>query len=487
MHIQSFAAKARQRGVSTLVVAIVLLIAATFLTFFAAKVGIQEQRMSANDYRHKEAFATAEAGLDRAKAFLAANRQDFATWGWTACAGTETTPPCGDGTANLFGATWSWINVFSESGGTALAGLNWPASTTDGPFILTQAAPAAVSPTTSFQPVVLASQAQSLDGTGRAVVRQSMSRYLIAQPGPVPPIMAPTVPLGGNFTVVGNPNHDLDPMEVTLANCDSLTGSGQMLSIWSEGAVPVSGTWKTCGFGSFRDTQSPSNRCIGPGIVDPVTNSAPTMSQCNCQPNAAEKSPYSGGSAGSGVGINDDVVDSDPDFPGDVFLYVFGRTKAAVKASAAAAGNLRTNCGGLDATSTGLFWVEGNCDMPANSTIGSRAAPAIVVFEGNASFQSNSHAWGMVVGADMQRTCPGATATDPYSVNSPCTSTDNTPNEVDIAGTFTIHGAMVVEGEIDGSGDYKAVYDPCVFAAMGAGTDFDQYGPIAGSWNDSIR
>ena len=79
MHIQSFAAPSRQRGVSTLVVAIVLLIAATFLTFFAAKVGMQEQRMSANDYRHKEAFSTAEAGLDRAKAYLAANRQDFAT------------------------------------------------------------------------------------------------------------------------------------------------------------------------------------------------------------------------------------------------------------------------------------------------------------------------------------------------------------------------------------------------------------------------
>ena len=370
--------------------------------------------------------------------------------------------------------------------GNALEGLNWPASTLDGPFILTQATPGAISLTTSFQPVVLMAQARSEDGTGRAVVRQSMSRYLIAQPGPVPPVMAPTVPLGGNFTVVGNPNHDLDPMEVTLANCDSLTGSGQMLSIWSEGAVPVSGTWKTCGFGSFRDTQDPPNRCIGPGIVDPVTNSAPTMSQCNCQPNAAEKSPYSGGSTGSGVGINEDVVDNDPDFPGDVFLYVFGRTKAAVKASAAAAGNLLPNCDSLNASSTGLYWIEGNCNMPANSTIGSRAAPAIVVFEGNASFQSNSHAWGMVVGADMQRTCPGATPTDPYSVDSPCTSTDGTPNEVDIAGTFTIHGAMVVEGEIDGSGDYKAVYDPCVFAAMGAGTDFDQYGPIAGSWNDAL-
>ncbi|ANX03028.1 pilus assembly PilX family protein [Immundisolibacter cernigliae] len=194
MHIQSFAAKAHQRGVSTLVVAIVLLIAATFLTFFAAKVGIQEQRMSANEYRHKEAFATAEAGLDRAKAFLAANRQGFSGWGWTACAGTETTPPCGDGTANQFGSAWSWVNVYTLSGGDALSGLTWDSA--DGPFILTQNDGTPITATTSFQPVTLVAQASSADGTGRAVVRQSMSRYLIAQPGPVPPLMAPTVPLG---------------------------------------------------------------------------------------------------------------------------------------------------------------------------------------------------------------------------------------------------------------------------------------------------
>ncbi len=474
----------RQRGVSTLVVAIVLLIAATFITFLATKVGVQEQRMSGNDFRHKETFSVAEAGLDRAKAYLAANRQDFATWAWTACTAGQTTLPCGNGTANVFNAAWSWVNVNTLSGGAAVDRLNWTGGA--GPFILTRSTPAAIAPGTSFQPVTLLAQAASEDGTGSAVVRQSLSRFLIAQPGPVPPIMAPTVPLGGSFTVVGNPNHDIDLTEITLANCDSLTGSGQMLSIWSEGAVPVSGTWKTCGIGSYRDTQNPPNLCIGPGIVDPVTGSAPTMSQCSCQPNAAEKSPYSGGSTGSGVGVNDDVVDSDPNFPGDVFLYVFGRTKAAVKASAASAGNVLPNCDSLTASSTGLFWVTGDCDMPANSTIGSRTAPAIVVFEGDASFASNSHAWGMVVGADMQRSCPGASPTDPYSIDTACTSTDGTPNEVDIVGTFTMHGAMIVEGEIDGAGTYNAVYDPCVFAAMGEGTSFDQYGPIAGSWNDAL-
>lgn len=478
MHIQSFAAKARQRGVSTLVVAIVLLIAATFLTFFAAKVGIQEQRMSGNEYRHKEAFATAEAGLDRAKAFLAANRQAFATWGWTACAGTETAPPCGDGTANQFDADWSWVSVYTLSGGAAVSGLTWAAA--DGPFILTQATPVAINPTTSYQPVTLVAQASSADGTGRAVVRQSMSRYLIAQPGPVPPLMAPTVPLGGNFTVVGNPNHDLDISEVNLSNCDDLTGSGQMLSIWSKDPLATSGTWQTCGFGSFRDGPSPTDtRCIGPTIVDPATGDTPTWNQCVCQVNPAEKSPYSG----NDVGVNDDIVDSDPNFPGDIFAYVFGRSKAAVKASAAAAGNVIPDCSGLNASSTGLFWVEGDCDLSNNQVIGSRFAPAIVVFEQDAHFQGTSHFWGLMVGADMERSCTGGSG-EPYYVGGTCTSAS--PNVADIQGTFTLHGAMIVEGEVDGTGTYNAVYDPCVFAAIGEGTAFDQYGPIAGSWNDAL-
>lgn len=469
----------RQRGVSTLVVAIILLVAATFLTFFAAKIGMQEQRMSGNDYRHKEAFATAEAGLDRAKAFLAANRMDFVTWGWAACAGTEAEPPCGDGTANKFNNTWSWINVYQQSSGAALAGLNWPASTADGPFILTRAT------TDSFQPVVLAAQARSLDGTGRAVVRQSMTRYTIGQNGPVPPLMAPSVGLGGNFTVVGNPNHNLDPKSITLANCDTLSGSGQMLSIWSRTAVTLGGSQQTCQAGSYRDPSS-NARCIGPGIADPTTGVVPQWNQCVCEVNANESSPYSSAS----VGTNDDIAQNDPNFPGDMFLYVFGKTKTAVKASAQANNRVLPDCSSLNASSTGLYWITGSCSVAQNSTIGSRTAPVIIVYETSAEFRGGSDVWGMVVGADMQRVLVNSpTGTAPYYVDGDFVSSDNTPATALLHGTFTLHGALIVEGTIaqsGGGGNYNLVYDPCVFGAMGAGTAFDQYGPVAGSWNDAL-
>ena len=487
MHTYIPAAGHRQRGVSTLVVAVVLLIAATFLTFFAAKVGMQEQRMSGNDYRHKEAFGIAEAGLDRAKAFLAA-ADKTALFGnaafWTGCTAGQTTPPCGDGTNNRFDTSWSWISVYRRSNGAALTGLNWPQSALDGPFILTQSTPAAISPAISKRPVVLTSQARSLDGTGRAFVRQSMTRHVIGQNGPVPPLMAPSVGLGGNFTVVGNPNHNLDPSLVTLANCDSLTGSGQLLSIWARQPVTLSGSQQTCAPGGYRDQNG--NRCVGQGIVDPVTGNAPTWNQCQCSVDIAMEPNYSSASAGT----NDDIVQSDPKFPGDMFLYVFGNTKTAIKASAAGSGRVLPDCSTLNSSSSGLYWITGACDIAQNAVIGSRTAPVILVYETSAEFRGGSDVWGLVVGADMQRVLVNApTGTAPYYVDGDFISSNNTPATALLHGTFTLHGALIVEGTVTqqgGGGNYNILYDPCVFGALGAGSANDQYGPIAGSWNDAL-
>lgn len=482
MHTHIPAAGHRQRGVSTLVVAIVLLIAATFLTFFAAKIGMQEQRMSGNDYRHKEAFSTAEAGLDRAKAFLAAADKDVLfgpTALWTICTAGQTTPPCGDGTNNRFDNAWSWINVYRQSNGAALTGLNWPQSTADGPFILTR------TPTDSYRPVVLTAQARSVDGTGRALVRQSLARYTLGQNGPVPPLMAPSVGLGGNFTVVGNPNHDLPPKDIKIANCDDLPPlSGQMLSIWSRQPVTLSGSQQTCAPGAYRDASG--NRCIGQGIVDPATGNAPAWNQCQCSVDVALEPNYSSASAGT----NDDVVQSDPKFPGDMFLYVFGKTKSAIKATAAGNGRVLPDCSTLNSSSSGLYWITGACDIAQNAVIGSRTAPVILVYETSAEFRGGSDVWGLVVGADMQRVLVNApTGTAPYYVDGDFISSNNTPATALLHGTFTLHGALIVEGTVTqqgGGGNYNILYDPCVFGALGAGSSNDQYGPIAGSWNDAL-
>lgn len=61
----------RQRGVATLLASLILLLGITLMTFSAAKVTILEQKISANDYRAKQAFEAAQAGLERGFANLA--------------------------------------------------------------------------------------------------------------------------------------------------------------------------------------------------------------------------------------------------------------------------------------------------------------------------------------------------------------------------------------------------------------------------------
>ncbi len=59
-----------ERGMATLITSLVLLLAITLLSFAAARVGIMEQRISANDYRAKQGFEAAQAGIEYAIAML---------------------------------------------------------------------------------------------------------------------------------------------------------------------------------------------------------------------------------------------------------------------------------------------------------------------------------------------------------------------------------------------------------------------------------
>lgn len=71
------APRSRQRGLSTLLVAILLLAIITIITIFAARVGLFEQRISANDYRYKMAFQVSEAGLNQSMEFIKMNTTDM--------------------------------------------------------------------------------------------------------------------------------------------------------------------------------------------------------------------------------------------------------------------------------------------------------------------------------------------------------------------------------------------------------------------------
>ena len=65
----------RSRGVATLVVIIILLFSISGITLFAANTGILEQKVSTNDYRAKQLQSAADAGLQYAMSWIAANNQ----------------------------------------------------------------------------------------------------------------------------------------------------------------------------------------------------------------------------------------------------------------------------------------------------------------------------------------------------------------------------------------------------------------------------
>ena len=64
---------ARQRGVITTFTGVLILVLLGLMMFFAIRVGVFEQRVSANDARQKLAFHAAESGIQHAKEFFWAN------------------------------------------------------------------------------------------------------------------------------------------------------------------------------------------------------------------------------------------------------------------------------------------------------------------------------------------------------------------------------------------------------------------------------
>ena len=63
----------RQRGMITTFTSVMILFLLGLMMFFATRVGVFEQRVSANDSRQKLAFHTAESGIHHAKDFFLAN------------------------------------------------------------------------------------------------------------------------------------------------------------------------------------------------------------------------------------------------------------------------------------------------------------------------------------------------------------------------------------------------------------------------------
>lgn len=219
---------------------------------------------------------------------------------------------------------------------------------------------------------------------------------------------------GGNFSVAANPNGG---------------GPGVPLSIWSPEAVYIDASSSTCGQQEYEE------------------------GDCSL-------TPYSDNKSGAGS----DILQDDPNFPDNLLEYAFGVSTITdlVSRLNQLGRSVLSNCNTLDATSTGLYIVHGECTP--NVDLGSKENPIVlVVWDGNLTINGNTNIYGIVFAYSS-----GASS---YNVK--------------LNGTATVYGALLANDKMSNTnGSYNAVYDAEVLKNIEEGSSFSYTARVSGSWRD---
>ncbi|CAB0149445.1 hypothetical protein PSI9734_00008 [Pseudidiomarina piscicola] len=259
--------------------------------------------------------------------------------------------------------------------------------------------------------------ANSADGsaTQRAAIELMVSSLIRSGPT-IPLAIRGGVNVSGSFQIVANANGG---------------GDGVPLSIWSKDDVDINGNGTTCGQWEFEN-----------GVC-----SSQTLS---------ERGDH---------GI--DILDADPNFPGDLLDYLFGIPEDNWEDLRAMANYEFDNCNSLGPTTTGLIWINGDCDTP-NGDIGTPTEPAlIVVHDGDFKMNGNVTLYGMI----FQFVTPGQASPPQYSI--------------------TLNGGAFVEGSILASqspklsnGNLTIRYNSDVLERIETNDEFRRVHRVGGSWHD---
>ena len=285
----------RHAGFTTFTVTLLLILILVGISLLVGKLMVADRKISVNEVQYRQALALAELGIADGMGRVSIDPA------WRSSSG---------------------ISV-STAQGTYLL------SVKDVPDELVEVG---TSPNTlEVTPVELVSTATLPSNLGTATVRVQVAAYhLLSAAKAVPLMVAGGASIGGNFTVVANPNGG---------------GPGVPLSVWSDQAVGGSGSWQTCHQGDF--------------------------SGGSCSTNLSDDND-----------IGPDIKASDPTFPDDLLWYLFGEPNTDEGwANMFDNGAISIpNCSSLGATSTGIFIVDVgvDCDFTA-SLIGSAGAPVVLI------------------------------------------------------------------------------------------------------------
>jgi hypothetical protein len=168
-----------------------------------------------------------------------------------------------------------------------------------------------------------------------------------------------------------------------------------------------------------------------------------------------------------------DLLPNDPNFPPDLFAFMFGvpRAQWGIKyAEADANGQAVTSCAAINAAGVNagvnfpLWWVSGECTI--SGTIGSIANPVIIVVDDNAfKGTGNNQVNGIV-----------------YLFDNP---TNAAQPSAQLGGTMEIVGSYVSDvGGAAMQGSYSVVYDPNLVNSFQASGSNYNFAYIPASWRD---
>lgn len=233
------------------------------------------------------------------------------------------------------------------------------------------------------------------------------------------------------------------------------------LSVWSGGDTTQTGSMQTCHVQEFLDSQSdPSRHVI---MTDSDGDQIDYCQSCTCPNNPADllSTPSREGidilDRDGGGGANPDTTN----FPPDVFQYVFGVPEAQFQ-SVKDMAEILGNCDSLNASSSGLYWITGECRI--QTVVGSLEAPLILVIE-NGAFRMNANGafFGVLFAFEN-----GGTVT------------------VDINGGPTLYGSLISNRNVNlGNGTYTARYSTEVLDNLANGSNAPAaITQIPGSWTD---
>jgi len=478
----------RQRGMLTTFTGVMILVLLTLMMFFAIRVGVFEQRVSANDSRQKLAFHTAESGIAHAKEFFLANsvlitknEEAFLADGsdgwffsgrWTLCpAGIDAdkSHPCNarsvinDQTKKMY-----FYNVDENSFLPIQPNDVLPGDTekvevqallcvlemvNDDPIPVKGCSELGVpqfagDPSGNyFMLTILARGGADCVGNGAvkddcnamAMISEQVSNFGATGGGNSPQVPLTTkssFPPSGTAEVVPNPNAG---------------GIGVPVSVWmndndscANGVVadPSSGSWATCEMHEWYG-------------VDKKPDDMACSGNCTC----TEAESISFTDANNNI-LGIDLV-SDEDFPCDLFQFYFGVPSTSYEVVKSTS-QIITDCDSLDESSFGVYWVTGSdCRINANTVIGSVKSPVLLISAATTTtFNGGAKFFGVLFVTDVE---------DPAA-------------ELSSLGTNTVYGSVINDATLGAyNGTFQVVWAEDVSEKAGNGGGL---GNVLGGWSD---